>query len=79
MELPTSFPSDALACYTSPGAVRPKRFAWLAGPGLYRGGLDLTLETAPPSELDYLIEHNLLPLPLTPSLQETPISVVRLS
>ena len=47
-----------------------------AAPGLYKGGLDLTLEDPQPSELDYLVDHNLLPLPLTAGLQELPIAVV---
>lgn len=77
MELPSEGPSGALACYISPGSVRAQRFAWLAGPGLYRGGLDLASPTAQHSELDCLVEHNLLPLPLTPGLEELPIAVVR--
>ena len=76
MELPTEYSSGQLACYASPGAIRPQRFAWLAGPGLYRGALDLGQAEVPPSELDYLADHNLLPLPLTPGLLDHPLAVV---
>ena len=76
VELPADEASGSLACYTSPGGIRPQRFAWQAGPGLYKGGLDLSLEDTQPSELDFLVDHNLLPLPLTPGLQELPIAVV---
>lgn len=76
MELPANFSCGQLSCYTSPGAIRPSRFAWLAGPGLYRGNLSLNVTERPPSELDYLTEHNLLPLPLSAEVQGNAIAVV---
>ena len=77
MELPSEFDSGHLACYTPPGAIRPSRFVWLAGPGLYRGSLSLASGSESNSELEALTERSLLPLPLTSGLQEGPLAVVR--
>ena len=76
IELPSDFPSGSLACYTPSGSPLSKRFAWLSGPGLYRGDLKLAADEKL-LELDYLSDHNLLPLPMIPELTETPLSVVR--
>ena len=75
MELPSDYLSGALACFTAAGSAISKRFAWLSGPGLYRGDLNLGTEEKL-LELDYLSEHNLLPLPLVDGFMETPLSVV---
>ena len=76
VELPSEFESGHLACYTPPGAIRPSRFVWLAGPGLYRGALSLASASESASELEVLAERSLLPLPLTSSMQENPLAVV---
>ena len=76
VELPSEFESGHLACYTPPGAIRPSRFQWLAGPGLYRGALNLAPNTHSTSELDLLADRSLLPLPLTSSMQENALAVV---
>lgn len=79
VELPSEFESGQLACYTPPGAIRPSRFVWLAGPGLYRGALSLASASESASELEVLTERSLLPLPLTASIQENALAVVRAS
>ena len=77
VELPSEFESGQLTCYTPPGAIRPSRFVWLAGPGLYRGALNLASASHSASELEVLADRSLLPLPLTNSMQENALAVVR--
>lgn len=76
VELPGSEESGQLACYTPPAAIQPSRFIWVAGPGLYRGALDLTHEGEQAAELDYLTDRSLLPLPLSATVSEDIIAVV---